>query len=290
MVWLLGGYILALTLWMVHTISESFAQATLMSFVTPERAFAGLGVANILLVAYFLSDLKPKAFAKNVVRNWLMLGAVLIFSIIYGLTLRSQTDNFFGPLPIIIVSLVLVTLGYLLIIGRGVVFSLLIVIPLILANGMVNPVSIGLDPIYKKQITPFIQNIQKKDPTAKWVFFNSSIDANFLKAVGVDAFNGIKYVPNLNDFRILDPEGKFLDNYNRYALIVFSESKVHDLVTFNSFSQDTYFIEADPCAEKLKQLGVRYFVFTKEPVADVSGCMKPMSSDSISRVWVYERK
>jgi hypothetical protein len=106
----------------------------------------------------------------------------------------------------------------------------------------------------------------------------------FLSARGFSIFSGVKYYPNFEQMKILDKSNQYRNIYNRYAHIEVRES--NDLEPrFELEGSDKYKIIVSPCSASLKQLGVKYIVFSykeeleKSPVSTCRKGIQPIYSD-----------
>ena len=82
--------------------------------------------------------------------------------------------------------------------------------------------------------------------------------ANFAYAAGANVFNGLKYVPNLEEMRELSTNNNDVDIYNRYSYISLLPVKGSQ-ISFNlSVSADHYIISVDPENDCWKRLGITY--------------------------------
>ncbi len=284
------SYLAFLTIWMLFKLPVFFAKATLLSFVPTNRAFLGLGVGSIISSIRFLSGDEPAFKDKH--HNYFVLPLIFIAMLFHGMLLRSATGGFFGYRHVILVSSFITLAAYLLLNKKRKVFSILVFLFVFIPTFSVNPVSISLGPIYGKEISRLVYNINKEDPKAKWVAFGNNTLPDFLKASGVSVFNGVKYTPDLQSLEILDPGQKYKNIYNRYAHIALQESdpKSDKEIEFTLIQDDTYIIKVDPCSEKLKQLGIKYLAFTYKPNDSILSCTEPITSKPASGIWVYRYK
>jgi len=105
--------------------------------------------------------------------------------------------------------------------NRKVLFSILFLLGLLFSGTKVNPISYGLSPLYDKDLSVVARTLAKNDPESLWLFFGNNYGASFLKALGLNVFNGVHYVPDLRSMEMLDPERRSRVFYNRYAHIEF---------------------------------------------------------------------
>ncbi len=284
------SYLVFLTIWMFFKLPVFFAKATLLNFVQTNRAFLGLGVGSIIASVHFLSNSEPTFKDKHY--NYLVLLLIFIAMFYYGTLLRNATGGFFGYRHVILISSFITLISYLLLNKKWKAFSVLVFLFVFIPTFSVNPVSIGLGPIYGKEVSKLVHNIAKEDPKAEWVTFGNNALANFLKASGANVFNGVKYAPDLQSLKILDPGLKHKSIYNRYAHIEFQEPypKSGKEIKFILSQNDAYIVRIDPCSKKLKQLGIKYLAFAYKPNDRILSCMEPVTNKPVSGIWIYRYK
>ena len=139
------------------------------------------------------------------------------------------------------------------------------------------------------------KEVHEKDPSARWALMGNTRLTHLLKANGIDLFNSVKLVPPMKDMKVLDPTGRNDSIYNRYAWMTMNSKQVsqffdvnwNDTVMFRQTFQDGYTIFIDPCSPKLKQLGVKYFVFDTVPNPKEIRCMTKLKENA--GLFIYKR-
>jgi hypothetical protein len=266
------------------------------------RVLPIVGLANCFLLICYIASTKTQF--KNEKFSWIEFGIILISTIIFTRIVSSgiskATDNFFTTTQVGIVT-ALVSVSYLLTRYKNFKYVRLglcvMLIGLVIDNFNVNPVTKGLAPVLENPLVVDSKEIHEKDPTARWVLFGNSRLTHLVKANGIDIFNSVKLVPPMEDMKVLDPMGKFDSVYNRYAWMTMNSKRLAqyyggnwgDTVIFlrpESY-QDGYTIFIDPCSPKLKQLGVKYFVFDEQPSQNEIRCMTKLKENS--GIFIYKR-
>jgi hypothetical protein len=156
------------------------------------------------------------------------------------------------------------------------------------SNATVNPVTFGLSSILDNPLLIATRQIHKQDPQARWALFGNTRITNLLKADGLSLLNCVKLIPVFDDMRVLDPTGDYYTVYNRYAWITmgtYIDGK--DTVTMGNKYEDAYSISMDPCSPRLKELAVKYLVFTEPPKDAAVRCMTKLTETS--GISVYKR-
>ncbi len=319
-------YLIFLTVWMVVGYPEFIAKLTLLNRVKENRAFIGIGFASIVLVMLFLSrsaasqhsaptegvesdadtrstKKKKKGSSKQSVASrstgafdsvaaLQSLGA-LVLLLIYGFTLNTELQKFFSSTQIVGASLLFGVLSYLLVAKHRALFAGGIVGVVMMSNFMVNPIMFGLSPILDKELMKTVRDISTKDPDAKWLYYGSNIAANYFIAAGVNVINGSKFAPDLALMKIIDPEGKNMSVYNRFAQIHVmpnDSARFRGDVRFTLDNMDGYSLFINPDAPQLKAGGVKYIASGILPMREQVSVLEPLYEKQLSRMWFYRLK
>jgi len=296
----LSVYVFAGLTYVLLGFPTLLSKLTLISMSPAKRFLPILGAANcILLVCYVAKKSAANRF------SWIEFGilaaGVIAFASIAGLHINNATQNFFTSVEITTVTIV-VSIVYLLVrykdyrLARPALCAILLAITG--ANSLVNPVTMGLSPILNNPLVTITRQIHQQDPQARWALFGDARITNLLKANGISLLNCVKFVPFYGDMGVLDPTGDYYSVYNRYAWIAmhtYIDGK--DGLTMGSNSEDAYTISMDPCSPRLKELGVKYIVFTKPPTAPATATFTPKDAEvrcmtkvaETSGIFVYKR-
>ena len=256
--WSLIAYIVVVLSWMTIGWPHFLAVASAFGLSQGTRSLLGLGLASILLCCIFLAKSHvnlPRSFAPRVIVGASLLALFLVYSLIFN----HATGTFATGNQIALVSLLGAAAGYLLLTRRRVAFAACILLPSMWTFGLVNPVGYGLGPIIEtsffKQVSPLI----RRDPAARWAVYGPHTVADLLKAAGAQVFNGAKFVPPLEDLRVIDPKSSGASIYNRYAHIEL-EPDQGSAVSFSLYQGDWYIIHIAPSNDIWRRLGMRYVV------------------------------
>ena len=275
------------------------SKLTLISMSPSYRAFPVLAIGNIFLLICYLAS-KPTELSQNKF-SWPEFGilavSIIVFIRIVSSHINDATENFFTSGEVMTAT-ILVTLSYLLIryhyvrFAKPVLYAVLTI--MIFKNIGANPVTMGLSAIRENPVVQTTKAIHDKDPKPKWAVFGKGQSwesprlANLLKTNGINTFNGTKFVPPIKEMRVLDPSGQYDSAYNRYAWVVMNAFIAgNDSVVIRQAFNDGYIIYVDPCSPRLKQLGVKYFVFNYKPDDTEVRCMTKI--DESSGMFYYKR-
>jgi hypothetical protein len=286
----LSAFIVAGLIYLLIGFPAVLSKVTLISMSPAKRFLPILGAANcILLVCYVAKKSAANRF------SWIEFGilaaGVTAFATIAGLHINHATANFFTPIEITTVTII-VSIVYLLVRYKDYRFARPALCAMLLAvtgaNSLVNPVTMGLSPILSNPLITQTKEIHRQDPKARWALFGNVRITNLLKANGLSLLNCVKLVPSFDDMAILDPTGQYYADYNRYAwitLATYIDGK--DTLTMGHEFNDAYTISMDPCSPRLKELGVKYLVFTNPPKDAEVRCMTKLAETS--GISVYKR-
>ena len=102
---------------------------------------------------------------------------------------------------------------------------------------------------------------------SKWIIYGNHALAQYALANNASVLNGVHVYPQFKIWKIIDPEEKYIDIYNRYAHIIVSETQEANSISL--IQQDALMLKISPCDSKLKELGVKY-ILTTTPLENTS--------------------
>ncbi|MGB4958021.1 MAG: hypothetical protein WBO36_01030 [Saprospiraceae bacterium] len=293
---LLSGIVFVFLIWVVIGFPSFLSRISLMFFSPSYRTLPMLGLANcILLIAYLgrRSGETPEHF------SWKEFGVLALVTFVFlklvSANINTETQSFFTSRQVGIVTL-LMTIVYLLIRYSNYKYMTLILSMILLGvnfnNLKIHPLTQGLSAVLDNPLVKVSADIEAKDRGARWAIYGNQMMSNLLKANGINLINGQKAIPPLDDMKILDPSGKDNFVYNRYAHInmVYQpgyEDGIYFQLHENETVNDNYSIVIHPCNPKLKQLGLKYVLFTYVPTPDEVKCMSMMSD--MGSLFIYRR-
>lgn len=246
-----------LTIYLIYGISEIVARITFLSYSTTIAVVWAIGLINIYLL------LRAVALMKRRVRT----SFVIPFSFIVSLVISIYCFKYYSSLAtklLFVISFVVLWLGVSFIcVGIQTVYKkLFVMLSFIIAlfgGGFVNPVQKGLDEIYSSELVESIEQISEVDD-GLWLVEGSYPLINLPLFVGAPTINSTNVYPALERWKILDPDGKYEEVYNRYAHILInlgSESTTFELIQADLFTLNLTY-------EDMKKLEVKYLLTNKE--------------------------
>lgn len=239
---------------------------TLLSFVPKYRITYGISVLNVILLITYLSSAK---FTDSDMKIWV----VILFSIAFlflAIYYTNVITGYFFTFINFIISFLLFSVFFVALyyfrIRWVIVLCFVIVLGYNFGNLKANPLSVGIKPFTGNPLYSQIKNIRDNDKDAKWLVFGNFIFSAFAKSTGATVLSGVNYVPDFDRLNILDENKKFDSIYNRYAHISYLPYvSSTDTVFFQLLQSDAYHIYMSPSSPKIKQMGVKYVMFTYNP-------------------------
>jgi len=274
--------------WMSLPLPQWYGAVSGLSMAPGTRAYIGQGVLGILVVAMAISGHSQPS--RQQVSTRVRIGVLVMLAVICGVAVDRSMPGFLSWIKILLVG-----------ISGGMIFTGLLfswpsifwgaIIALVAPNLLVNPTARGVRPILDRELVSFAAQVGHADPNGRWVVFGNDLYANLLKAAGVRVFNGVSYAPRFDDYRAFDPEGRYLNSYNRYAHIrVLPASSADQAATFQVDRFDFLVMGVHPCDRAFQTIGVRYFVFSYPPSVAERWCLKPLVEKPLEGgVFVFER-
>ena len=113
-----------------------------------------------------------------------------------------------------------------------------------------------------------------------WLVFGRVELADLLRAVGIHTLNGTLPVPQLALWRRVDPEGRYLEAYNRYgfATVVPTPGRAP---SFRALQPTMFSLSIDPASPALRALGATHVLLDR----DDRGAFGPESGfEEVARV------
>lgn len=256
--WSLIIYLIVVLSWMTVGWPHMVAVASGFGLSQGTRSLLGLGLASIVLCCVFLANSRvelPGGIAPKLV----VATSMLALLVVYALEFNHATEGFATSDQLALVTLLTGAAGYALLARKRIAFAACMLVPSIWSYGLVNPLAVGLGPIVGTSLYQQVSPVIRRDPDARWAVYGGYIGADLFKAAGAQVFNGTKFVPPLEDFRVIDPASSADSIYNRYAHISLDAAPDSD-VSYTLLHGDSYVMNVDPKSELWHRVGIRYVV------------------------------
>lgn len=250
--------------WAVFGLPTILGKVLMFEYVPGRRLRLVLGLVNFFLIIYYLYQFKFEPTPRfKIVAGLLSLGVFLII-LRTGLYLRGGWPTFIqSGLKIFLIAAIAGVLTILLLFRQRVAFLILFLAFSLVTTYRVNPLYRGLDVLLSSDLSMNIKRIRDHDQDGIWVVYDSLVLANYLAANGVHVVNGTYYYPNLEFWRKFDPDGFYVDIYNRYSHVLF-RSADGEAASFTLVHADVFSVNVNPCSAIMRNLDVDYYVFTQQ--------------------------
>ena len=258
------------------------SKITLFSFIPAGRMAVVLGLTSTYLFLMLIPDFIESNKINNIV---IALISILVILFLFVPQYHTEVQYYMCKSGVIVAIMIFALITYFVL--KGYVNQLLSFgIMFVLIGGfLVNPIARTLAPIYEKEVSKAIININDEDP-GKWVALDNIIGGNLLYANGVQSFNGVHYYPDLNMWEKLDENGQYEDIYNRYA---------HIAVDFTTEDTEFFLMQADIVKinlsiNDLNKTGIKYILSDKnlEDFNKEKAVFEELYHNNVDNVYIYE--
>jgi hypothetical protein len=255
---------LAIAIWfMLIGVPAWLARATGWSYVVSSRAMLAVGVASIVGLVRYLARPVEKSETK---KRWLLIGAfglALILFVCLHLA-NSEIGNFARVTEVTAASIFFAATFCVVWQRRQSASCFLLLLPLLWASPLVNPVERGLPGFARSDVFRWLSETRRNDPNARWMVMGNPTNrtcclAQFVKATGADVLGGTRCMPDHEMLAVLDPENRYATVHNRYARICFVPSADAE-PEFKLMSADDYQVRLPLRSELFESLGVKYIL------------------------------
>lgn len=274
--WLLISFLVGILFFLFVGIPERVAKLSLMSYVTPHRADAAIGLASIILCMYVLALVKDLNKERRTIWDRVMpfiVSAVIIILVIsHGVVLMKLTEGFPSASIILAAALVITLLSYCLLSGNSAVFCGILGAFLVATTALFNPLSTNLDHIYKSELAQQIVKLNKEAADHPlWICYGGVHPGILVTALGGRSLSGVQWPPQLELWRSIDPTGGgYAPIFNRYAQVQLVYRPDAGWVSFDNPQDDVLEIRITPNHPVLLGMGARYVLAMGETQAAVS--------------------
>ena len=239
-------------------VPEWVARASLLGLTTERRLLLGIGVANVLVCCVFFDSYQPPLIQRSAILAF--FADAIVIAIGVGWFYR-VSDRSTWSLLIVAVNAFLLGLFFWQRTRRWFLISFS---TLVIVNGLaINPVMQGLSPLLDSEAFRKIDKLHANDPHAGWIVYEDASSAQLIKATGARVFNGVKILPDLDFMRELDPEGRNVSIYNRFAYFNVELPEDGKSIVFLLTSYNTFEFTLPPEHPALRKRRYSYVVFPR---------------------------
>jgi len=278
-------YLMVATAWLFIPFPTLLAKITLLYIVPPNRMLIGIGIADLILTVYFLTNIKIKHKKIYKILTILCSLGAFVVNLYLGFSLNKNYPLFIQSKgKIIMISLIAGGLTYLLLKQKRKLFMILLLLFSVYSTYRVNPISRGLDPILNTQLSRSIQSIESTNKNkSRWVVYDSNIWGQYIIANGARSISGVYHYPQFDLWKTLDPKYLYKNIWNRYAHVYFV-NRPQEKNDFILLYEDSFIVNKHPCNVIFRNLNVKYYVMTKE---SQYACLRKIGQYKTNDGYVY---
>lgn len=245
-------YTLLLSVYSFVAIPEVLSKLTLFSFVTSSRSWQAAAVIGVFASIWFIGLL----WSGKVRFRWpLFLNMLPILSLYSFLVINEYLDIHYIARTSLIIMLAIYGFVFVLFLFKQKIAPLLLFV-LILVSGMtVNPIVMGLDVIEEKVLAKNVETIKSRDEEALWMTDNTPL-YHLPQMVGVKSIDGVRFYPDVQLMKKLDPSDEQEKKWNRYSHMRYLLT--NDKTMMENPAPDIVSIQLN--VDDLEELGVKYII------------------------------
>lgn len=256
---------------------ESAMQSIGWTWAPPIRAVLGLGIGSIIAVIVMFSRVRSmQVETRDVVVRGLVPIMVFFTVAALGWTLQEIDPAFFHHRLVLgaTVAATLVAIG--VVFGRAGFLGLGLAL-FVLPAMTVNPLVSGLSALDEKPVLAAARE-QSMGSENRWAVMGTFVLSQGLKSQGLEVITGSQMIPDLRMARLLDPESRFEEVWNRYAHVVMRSDPEREMPEYRLLSPDLYEIAIDVCGAGLRALEITHIAYAESvPPAD-SRCLEELQA------------
>jgi hypothetical protein len=259
-------FIAAVAYFMLVGVPRPLAKYSGWSFVYATRGILPVGIASITCFVRLLGW-RPHWQ----MRRWLAFIGAVALGVGWWICLSAVNHDYgvfiSGPLLAATAAYLGVT-AILFASNMRFVAVILLLVPVVTANALVNPIGYGLPGFYQSDTLNWLRSFAGKDHAGRWLVIGRDSRSNylsyFIKAAGGDVLGGIRCNPDMRVFSVLDPERKYFDVWNRFAVVTYNRSR-DDTIQITLTSGVSYTVTIPFSIEQLERIRVRYILEVDTP-------------------------
>ena len=286
--WLAATLIAA---WTLFPIPSEIGHWLLFDHVLGVRCVPALGLINVTGVVIYLSLRREPASvpADPPAAFWRAAGAVAVFlGVTTLLTLMNGVyRGFFSPSEIVLAGGYAAVLVVCVLQRWIAVLAVALLVPLALANGLINPVDRGLGVVTRSALFRAV-HANPQMGKEKWLVYSHDFTlTGFVVATGAEVFNSFKVLPNLDAMAAFDPGRRFVHSYNQSGHMIVRPLPAGQPSQFENPDVGLLRWSVSPLDPALRQVGVRFLAFDEAPDAALVSGLRRVVPD-VPGIWVYE--
>jgi hypothetical protein len=160
---------------------------------------------------------------------------------------------------------------------------------LLLVNNLAaNPIMHGTAPLHHAELRSVLEEDNNQDATI-WIAFSNLVIPQYLKAQGATVWNGVRFISNPDDMKVLDPALTYQKVWYRYAHFAVEPASPGTAPVFELKNTDVVLLSIDACSDVVRKLGVNRFAFMNKPDLTQMTCLVPLRPAPVAGLWLYKR-
>lgn len=276
------AFTMAALAWMIVPLPRWLGAWTLLDRVPPDRLQPIFELVALYLTVWALGI----ASREGGPRPRVALGiASIVASVELASIQLSPMKPYLGAPSTLAVIGFFFWLNVFLVKGQRRPFAAMMLAYVVVSGGPVNPLARGTSPLYEKTVVRRAQAVAARDPDALWAARGRGTYGNLLIASGIHSVNGTHCYPDFELWRRLDPEGRFVNVYNRYATVGL---EIIDGNTEVRLGQDPGVVVLRANLRDLTSLGVRYLLSVGAVKLNDMRGLRTLHHDTVDEILIYE--
>ena len=285
--WAAGLLILC---WMLFPVPAEAGRWLMLNRVPPFRCSHALGLINVVIMGLFFAERTLTRQRLPVLKSdWLRgLVAGVILVALFPRMNRSL-GHFFSNGAIVLATAYVLLLTLVLIQANKKAFAFCLLFPLILANGLINPLDRGLAVITSSSLFKAAHGDHQDWLKGKWLIYAPWADQpGLLAGTGIDVIDCLKIVPDRKRMAVFDPSGRYSDVINRSSYFFGLPISSSQPPSFESPSGGVVLWKVHPLDPHLKEIGVDRIAFAYQPPsAEFNHPLDPFLEEKLPGLQVY---
>lgn len=276
--------------WMLFPVPARAAHWVFFDRVPPFRCFHALGIINVAIVGLFISErIQAGQSGRMAKRDWIggLAAALLLVFLLWKM--NNELGQFFSTWSIAVAALYVSILIFLLAQTRTKAFAALLLVPLALANGLINPIDRNLEVITSSSLFRAAHGSHDDWRDGKWLIYAPWADKpGLLAATGIDVVDCLKIVPDRKSMAVFDPDDLYSEIINRSSYLWALPLDAGQPTSFETPSLGNVLWRVNPLDPRLKSIGVNRVAFAYQPpAAELKQQLAPLLEEALPGLPVY---
>ncbi len=197
--------------WLLFPIPGRIGKFLGLTLTGATRSDAALGLANIAIVMLCVACIGKRngGFSRWTAGLASAASTLGIFGVIFTLVFLTNglMSGFFSLREMLFAAAFATAAAMLILEGRKALFACLLVVPLAVKFGGVNPIERGVTVFTNSKLYSFV-HADKALLESEWIVFSEEMHSpEFLGGVGCQVYNGLHYLPDIDHFALFRSAG-----------------------------------------------------------------------------------